>query len=443
MAAPALKTTSLEEAYCRMFPESYALYQRALRRFPNGVTHDGRFMLPFPVYVSRAAGSRKWAEDGHELIDYWMGHGSLLFGHGRPEIVQAVTGQAAKGTHYGACHALEIEWADWITRLVPCAETVRFVSSGTEATLMAIRLARTFTGRRKVVKFYGHYHGWHDNVMDGVGPDHGHPMPGVLPEVFDSLICLPSSDLNLVEDTLRRDADIALLMLEPTGALFGGVEIPDGFVTGLRELTSKYGVVFLMDEVVTGFRCAPGGAQAYLGVKPDLTTLAKIVAGGLPGGAVTGRADIMSLLEIRPDPVWQTTRKMAHYGTFNACPLSAAAGIAALKLAATGRDIAIANERADQLRRRFSEVIDAHHLNGWRVFGAFSGVKLSYSSDPAVSRRSNLPLIHALRQGMLLNGVDMVGVDGLTSSAHTPEDIERTARALDATLGLLRQEGRI
>ncbi|MBM3263284.1 MAG: aminotransferase class III-fold pyridoxal phosphate-dependent enzyme [candidate division Zixibacteria bacterium] len=443
MTAPALQTTSLEEAYHRTFLRSYALYQRALKRFPNGVTHDGRFMLPFPVYVNRADGSHKWTEDGHQLIDYWMGHGALLLGHGRAEIVAAVTEQAARGTHYGACHELEIEWADWITKLVPCAETVRFVSSGTEATLMAIRLARTFTGRRKVVKFYGHYHGWHDNVMDGTGINHDHPLPGVLPEVFDSLISLPSHDLNRVEDTLKNDSDIAVLMLEPTGALFGGVEIPDGFVTGLRELTSKYGVLFLMDEVVTGFRCAPGGAQEHFGVKPDLTTLAKIVAGGLPGGAVAGRADIMSLLEIRLDPVWQANRKMVHYGTFNACPLSAAAGIAALKIVATGRDIALANERADTLRRRFAEVLAGRGLENWHVFGTFSGVKLSYSNDPRVSRRSNLALIHALRQGMLLHGVDMVGVDGLTSSAHTPQDIEHTAQAFDDTLAWLQKEGKI
>ena len=441
MAAPASQMLSLEEAYSNAFPQSYLLYQRALKRFPNGVTHDGRYLLPFPIYVTHAQGSRKWTADGAELIDYWMGHGSLLFGHGRPEIVKAIVDQAQRGTHYGACHELEIEWADWITRLMPSAEAVRFVSSGTEATLMAIRLARAYTGKRKVVKFQGHYHGWHDNVMDGTGPNHGSPQPGILPEVFESLISLPSPDLNLVEETLRTDSDIACLMLEPTGALFGGVEVPDGFVTGLRALTARYGVLFVMDEVVTGFRCAPGGAQEVYKVRPDLTTLAKIVAGGLQGGVVLGRKDILELLEIRPDTAWNTNRKMIHYGTFNASPVSAAAGVAALKLVADGREIAVANERAAQLRARFAEVIAAHHLTDWRVFGSFSGVKIAYSTNPAVSRRSNLRLIHAIRQGMLLHGVDFVGVDGLTSSAHTPEETDLTAKALDATLGLLRQDG--
>lgn len=444
MAAPAVSASiSLEDAYRSAFPSSRHLYERAAERFPNGVTHDGRYMRPFPVYIERAAGSHKWDIDGHDIIDYWMGHGALLLGHGRPEVVQAVTDQASKGTHYGACHALEIEWADLVTELVPCAERVRFVASGTEATMMAIRLARTFTGRRKVIRFRGHYHGWHDLVMDGIGPGHERPLPGVLPEVFGSLISLPPNDLNLVEDHLKRDPDVAGLILEPTGELFGGTPLDEGFLAGLRALTEQYGVVFIMDEVVTGFRCAPGGAQQYYGVTPDLCTLAKILAGGLPGGGVAGRREIIDLLEIRPDLDWQMTKKMPHYGTFNANPLSAVAGIATLKIVARGEDIARANERAAQLRSRLAQVVDAHHLDTWRVYGQSSGVKISYSQDPSLARRGNLDLIHPLRQGWLLHGVDMIGVDGLTSSAHTAEDIEQTAAAFDATLTMLGQEGRL
>jgi glutamate-1-semialdehyde 2,1-aminomutase len=434
-------TATLEASYQQAFPKSKTLYERALTKFPNGVTHDGRFMKPFPVYIDRASGSHKWTVDGHDIIDYWMGHGSLLLGHSHPVIVDAITEQAGRGTHYGACHELEIEWADWVMRLVPSAETVRFVSSGTEATLMAIRLARTFTGKRKVVKFYGHYHGWHDQVMDGVGPNHDQPMPGVLPEVFDALISLPVADLNLVEDTLKQDEDIACLILEPTGALFGGTEHEEDFVVGLRRLTEQYGVVFIMDEVVTGFRCAPGGAQEYYGIKPDLCTLAKILAAGLNGGAVVGRSDIMGLLEIRTDTQWQTTKKMLHYGTFNANPLSAAAGIAMLKRIADGRDIAIANDRAALLRGKFAKVLEAQQMEGWRVYGSFSGIKVSPAQKPGMARRGNLDLLHAIRQGMLLNGVDFMGVDGLTSAVHTMEDLEHTTAAFTATLTLLRQDG--
>ncbi len=431
----------LETTYRRTFDRSAALYERALERFPNGVTHDGRFMRPFPVYIDRAQGSRKWSVEGRELIDYWMGHGSLILGHSHPEIAKVIAEQAARGTHYGACHELEIEWADMIRQLMPSAETIRFVSSGTEATLMAIRLARTFTGRRKVIKFRGHYHGWHDQVLDGVGPAHNRPMPGVLSEVFDTLISLPEVNLDRVADTLKRDNDVACLILEPTGAMFGGVELSDDIVPGLRELTERYGVIFVMDEVVTGFRCAPGGAQEYYGVKPDLSTLAKIVAAGLNGGALVGRADIMELLELRDDQDWQTDRKMLHYGTFNANPLSAAAGIAMLKHIADGRDIAVANERAEQLRKLMSEVLVLNGMDGWRVYGSFSGLKIVAAGTAAADRRGNAALLHALRQAMLLNGVDFMGVDGLTSAVHTTEDVERTAEAFDGAISLLKQDG--
>jgi len=439
--ATAVSRDHLESSYRQQFDQSAALYERALERFPNGVTHDGRFMRPFPVYIDRAQGSRKWSVEGREIIDYWMGHGSLLLGHSHPNIVRAIAEQAARGTHYGACHELEIEWADWIRRLMPSAETIRFVSSGTEATLMAIRLARTFTGRRKVIKFRGHYHGWHDQVVDGVGPGKDQPMPGVLREVFDTLISLPEVNLDRVADVLKRDNDVACLILEPTGAMFGGEELSDDIVPGLRELTERYGVIFIMDEVVTGFRCAPGGAQEYYGVKPDLSTLAKIVAAGLNGGALAGRSDIMELLELRDDADWQTEKKMLHYGTFNANPLSAAAGIAMLKRIADGRDIAVANERAEALRKRMSEVLAANRLDGWRVYGSFSGFKILAEGKATAERRGDAELIHALRQAMLLNGLDCMGVDGLTSSVHTTEDVERTAEGFDGAISLLKNDG--
>ncbi len=433
--------TMLESTYRQTFNQSATLYERALERFPNGVTHDGRFMRPFPVYIDRAQGSRKWSVEGREIIDYWMGHGSLILGHSHPVIVQAIAEQAAKGTHYGACHELEIEWADMITQLMPSAETVRFVSSGTEATLMAIRLARTFTGRRKVIKFRGHYHGWHDQVLDGVGPGRDQPMPGVLREVFDTVISLPEVNLDRVADILKRDNDVACLILEPTGAMFGGVELSDDIVPGLRELTERYGVIFIMDEVVTGFRCAPGGAQEHYGVRPDLSTLAKIVAAGLNGGALVGRADIMELLELRDDPEWQTDQKMLHYGTFNANPLSAAAGIAMLKHIADGRDIAVANERAAELRARMSEVLAANGMDNWRVYGSFSGFKILSAGTATADRRGDADMLHAIRQALLLNGVDCMGVDGLTSAVHTTGDVERTVEAFDGAVSMLKRDG--
>src|SRR5229473_2282552 len=166
------------------FASSRRLHLQAKQLFPNGVTHDLRYLEPFPVYVERAQGSHKWDVDGHRLIDYWSGHGALLLGHSHPAVVEAVQGQVAQATHPGACHELEIEWGHCVQRLVPSAEKVRFVSSGTEATLMALRLARIFTGRPKVLKFAGHFHGWHDFVIPGADPPYdGAAVPGVPPDV--------------------------------------------------------------------------------------------------------------------------------------------------------------------------------------------------------------------------------------------------------------------
>ena len=440
MATPT-SSQILESNYRQTFTKSEDLYKLALNQFPNGVTHDGRFMNPFPVFIDKAVGSKKWTVEGKELIDYWMGHGSLLLGHSYPEVVEAITDQVQKGTHYGACHELEIEWASIIKRLMPAVDRVRFVSSGTEATLMAIRLARTFTGRKKVLKFRGHYNGWHDQVLDGVGPRYKQPMPGVLNEVYNSIISLPEVNLDRVSDTLKQDEDIACLILEPTGALFGGVEMPDGIIAGVRELTQRHGVVFIMDEVVTGFRCAPGGAQEVYGIRPDLSTLAKIMAGGLNGGAVVGRADIMEILEIRDNPTWQTEKKMLHYGTFNANPLSAVAGITMLEQIADGRSISIANERAEQLRTKMAEVLSLNNMEGWRVYGSFSGFKIVPAATDEANRRNNHLLLHAFRQAMLLNGIDFMGVDGLTSAVHTLGDIECTAEAFNGAIWLLKREG--
>ncbi|MGH7429185.1 MAG: aminotransferase class III-fold pyridoxal phosphate-dependent enzyme, partial [Candidatus Methylomirabilaceae bacterium] len=161
---------SIEEQFRTAHPRSAALFQRAAKAIAGGLTHDIRHLRPFPIYVDRAERSRKWDVDGHELIDYWMGHGALFFGHGRGEVLRAVTGQIGKGTHYGACHELEVRWAEQVLKLISHAERVRFVGSGTEATLLAIRLARAATGRDKIVKFEGHFHGWHDYAVAAVRP---------------------------------------------------------------------------------------------------------------------------------------------------------------------------------------------------------------------------------------------------------------------------------
>jgi glutamate-1-semialdehyde 2,1-aminomutase len=443
---------SLAERFTAAFPRSRQLAEQARGIFPNGVTHDLRHLEPFPIYVERAQGSHKWDVDGHELIDYWSGHGALLLGHSHPAVVAAVQRQMERATHPGACHEGEIEWGRWVQRLVPSAERVRFVSSGTEATLMALRLARLFMGRPRVLKFAGHFHGWHDFLVPGAdAPYDGKPTPGISPEIAQETVIIPPNDANLVEQTLRNDPSIGCVILEPTGGHWGAVPIRGPFLRDLRDITQKLEKLLIFDEVISGFRVAPGGAQGHYGVTPDLTTLAKILAGGLPGGCVAGRTEILAGIEIRPGKP-----KMKHPGTFNANPLSAAAGVATLQIVADGEPCRRANEIARQLRQRLNELFVERGV-AWIAYGEFSGFRLLTNyhgprsdQDDFVPYNGDLhkldaprppKLTHAFRQAMLLHGVDVSGLGGMTTAAHTEADVEATVAAVASAVELLRSEG--
>jgi glutamate-1-semialdehyde 2,1-aminomutase len=452
MSAQVASRRSLADRYAAEFPLSRQLHERALAVFPHGVTHDARRLEPFPVYVDRAAGSRKWTVEGKELVDYWSGHGALLLGHSHPAVVQAVQRQMARATHPGACHENEIEWGELVKRLMPSAETVRFTSSGTEATLMALRLARIFTGRPKVLKFAGHFHGWHDFVIPAAdAPYDGAAPPGVPHEVAASTVVILPNDPDMVDRALKDDPQIGCVILEPTGGHWGTVPIRGSFLHALREITLRHKTLLIFDEVITGFRVKPGGAQEHYGVRPDLTTLAKILAGGLPGGCVAGRADVLAHLEYRPGKP-----KMRHPGTFNANPLSAAAGVAALQIVADGEPCRKASENGRLLRRRLNQLF-AERDADWIAYGEFSMFHLLHGyqgprpvSDDFIPYNGDLNrpdgprdarLTFAVRQGMLLNGVDLFGLGGMTTAAHTEEDVERTVAAFTETLDFLQEEG--
>ncbi len=457
-AARMTRATSLERFEAE-FANSRKLHEQAKSVFPDGVTHDLRYLEPFPIYVDRASGAYKWDVDGHQLIDYWSGHGALLLGHSHPEVVAAVQRQMGKSTHPGACHELEIEWGQWVQRLVPSAEKIRFVSSGTEATLMALRLTRIHTGKPKVLKFAGHFHGWHDFLVPAADPPYDKPqVPGIPPEVAGETVIIPPNDPGLVERTLAGDPQIGGVILEPTGGHFGAVPIRGEFLKALRDVTARLGRLLIFDEVITGFRVHPGGAQGHYGVKPDLTTLAKVLAGGLPGGCLAGRGDILSHLEFRPGKP-----KMKHPGTFNANPLSAAAGAAALRLVATGEPCRRANDMGRRLRQRLNALFAERRID-WVAYGEFSGWRLlpKYQgpqphgpqghSDDFVPYGGSLDkldgpkdarLSQAFRRGMLLYGVDLPGLAGMTTMAHTESDVDQTVVAVAETLELLRQESLI
>ena len=434
---------TIPERYRQLHPKAAALFERAQQVIPGGITHDIRYLRPFPIYVERAAGPRKWDVDGHEYLDYWMGHGALFLGHCHPAVVKAIQEQAARGTHLGASHELEVRWAELVRQLVPSAEMVRFTMSGTEATHLALRVTRAFTGKSKIVKFQGHFHGWHDGVAAGVHPPFEVPLSAGVPgAVLDQVLLCPPNDIKAVETLLQR-GDIAGVIIEPAGGQAGTTPTIPGYLQELRALTRRHELVLIFDEVITGFRYAPGGAQAYFNVVPDLTTLAKIVAGGLPGGAVCGRRDLMSMMAHRGDPAWDRNERVAHAGTFNANPVSAAAAIATLEICADGALQARANKAGEELRRGLTDAMKKAGVPG-AVYGEVSIYHVSFEGKPGLAgfdRPRRGELYHLLRCALINEGVDCSLHHGWISATHGEREIVATIAAYERAFTAMAADG--
>ncbi len=440
---------TIDERYHQLHQKSLALFEKARDLFPDGVTHDTRYVTPFPIYATHGVGPRKWDVDGNEYVDYVMGHGSLLLGHSQPAVTAAVADQVMRGTHLGASHELEIRWAELVTQLIPGAEKVRFTSSGTEATLMALRLARAYTGKDKVIKFNDHFHGWHDYVLAGSGRS----AAGVPTAIWSTMIVLEPNDIGLVEQTLAQDPDVAAVILEPTGAHMGVSPVYPSFLGELRETTRRHGVILIFDEVVTGFRTSPGGAQARYGVTPDLTSLAKILGGGLPGGGVGGKAEILDMIQHRGDPEWDAGNRISHPGTFNANPLSAVAGSTALEVVATTN----ANVEADAAALRLKDGL-TQLLTRMEIPGCANGVAslvhitlgVPHECDGGICLLSHEQIrgamppvrVSALKRSLLNAGVDpMGGRTYIVSATHKEQDVDFTIGAFEEALSAMRAEG--
>src|SRR5574340_111613 len=311
--------------------KSRALFERAQTVIPGGVNSPVRAFRGVggaPPFIARGQGSRIWDADGNEYIDYVGSWGPLLLGHRHPAVIEALDRALAIGTSFGAPTAQEVEFAEAICEAVPSIEMVRLVNSGTEATMSAIRLARGFTGRDLVVKFEGCYHGHVDSLLVKAGSGVatlGIPDTQGVPRSFsETTLALPYNSAEAVESAFRaRGEGIAAVIVEPVAGNMGCVPPAAGFLQALREITARHGALLIFDEVMTGFRVALGGAQQLYGVRPDLTTLGKVIGGGLPIGAYGGRAELMS--RVAPSgPVYQA-------GTLSGNPLAVAAGIANLK----------------------------------------------------------------------------------------------------------------
>ncbi len=447
-----MASTSSEERYVARFPKSRALYEKAKGLFRNGVTHDLRFVKPFPIYITHAKGSCKWDVDGYEYIDYFGGHGALILGHAHPSLIEAVSEQINQGTQYAACHELEIQWAELIIKLIPSAERVEFTSSGTEAIMLGIRLARAYTGRDKIVRFRGQMAGFYDAVMVGGREPWNIPTTsGLLPCVAENTLAIPVNGEEALEQALAN-RDVALLLCEPWGGYSGITGIAPSFYQAMRDLTKKYGTLLLFDEVVSAFRYSPGGIQAAKGVVPDLTALGKNVTGGMPGaGAIVGRADIMDLLSFK-DAEWNRYQRVPHSGTFNGNPICAAAGVATLKILATGEPQRKATKMATLLREGMERVMKQRGINGC-AYGDGPIIHLHFGScetrdmcDRVVCLNSNKvrseSVGEALGMNLTLNGVHTKkgAGDFHVSAVHTKEDIDKTIEAFDISLETMIRE---
>ena len=419
---------------------SAALYAEALTLLPGGVDSPVRAFRSVggdPLFIKRGAGARIVDEDNNEYIDYCMSWGPLILGHADPDVVKAVQETAAHGTSFGTPHRFEVDLAKMVTGSFSGIEKIRFVNSGTEAVMSAIRLARGFTGRDKFIKFDGCYHGHADHLLVAAGsglatlgtPDSA----GVTAANAGDTIVLPFNDLEAVESCLAQHAQqIAALIMEPVPCNYGLIMPSEDYLRGVRSLCTQHGVLLIFDEVITGYRLSDGGAQKYFGIQADITTLGKIIGGGLPVGAYGGRAEIMKM--VAPDgPVYQA-------GTLSGNPLAMAAGIATLKKL-TGSAYAELQRKADFLRDALQPCLEKYR--GRFLFQqigsifSFCFTDLERISSVEDIRKGDMKLFARFHREMLSRGVYIApsGYEvGFISMAHADDDLLRTAEAVDRSL---------
>ena len=321
------------EAYRKKTPKSKEIHERACKSLLGGVCASSRFFPPYPFHMTHGRGSKIYDVDGNEYVDCFLSAGPLILGHCYPEVMEAVRRELDRGLLVFDLD-LAVECAELLKEIVPCAEKVRFANSGTEATLFAVRMARTFTGKNKIIKFYGHYHGLDDQFCIGTSSiSNEATSAGVPKESLENTILLRFNDAEAVRRKLAEDNDIAGVILDPQMHA-GGIWPPNrDYFRELRQITEEHGIVLIFDEVITGFRLAPGGAQEYFKVKPDLVTLSKGIAAGAKLAAVAGREEVMNTVTPRGLAPSAATKKFAlHGGTFVDGTIALAASIAALKV---------------------------------------------------------------------------------------------------------------
>jgi glutamate-1-semialdehyde 2,1-aminomutase len=423
---------------------SESLFERAQRVIPGGVNSPVRAFRGVggtPFFVARAEGARITDVDGRAYVDFLGSWGPLILGHAAPAVVEAVTEAMGRGTSYGAPTGGEVELAELITRALPSVEMVRLVSSGTEAAMSAIRLARGATGRDVIVKFDGCYHGHADSLLvkaGSGGATFGVPDSGGVPAALAALtVALPFNDLDAVARTFgARGADVAAVIVEPVAGNMGVVPPAPGFLAGLRDLCTRHGALLIFDEVITGFRVAPGGAQALYGVRPDLTCLGKIIGGGLPVGAYGGRRDLME--RVAPlGPVYQA-------GTLSGNPLAVAAGLATLRALADVRAYARLEELGARVERGITDAasragvpVTVNRVGSMLTAFFTDGPVTDYASAKRADTARYARYFHAMLDRSVFLAPSQFEA-AFVSLAHGDADLDQAAAASRAAMETLR-----
>ncbi|HEX7212650.1 MAG TPA: aspartate aminotransferase family protein [Methylomirabilota bacterium] len=424
-------------------PRSRRLFEEALRVMPGGNSRTTTFFDPYPFYITRGEGARVWDADGVERLDFNGNYTSLILGHANPQVVKAIQDAAAHGMSFPGPSEHEIRLAEILTSRIPGLEVVRFANSGTEATMHAVRVARAYRGRAKIAKFEGAYHGTHDWVLVSVAPDEASAgsrkrpksvawSAGVPPMVMKHVVTLPWNDADACEKILEKQAgDVAAVIVDPLFANAGMIAPREGFLEKLREVTQRLDILLIFDEVIS-FRIGRGGAQERFGIRPDLTTLGKIIGGGLAVGAFGGRADVMNPYDPRDGK-----GRINHGGTFNANPLTMAGGIATMEQLtpdAYARLEALGDRLRDGVRRLLRKKGYAGQITGigslfWihhtkKKLGDYRSAR---PEDPTAPARTFLGLVN---EGVLLSQRGL----GACSVAMTDADVDRFVETLGRVL---------
>ncbi len=432
-----------EAVYRETTPASRALHERAVKVMPGGTTRTTTYFEPYPLYIDRGDGCRVWDADGTERLDMIGNYTSMILGHAHPKVVEAIERQAARGTAFAAANPLEVELATLLCERVPSLDAVRFCNSGTEATMFAMRLARAFTGRPKIARMEGGYHGTHEYaevstrpLVAEAGPiDDPTPRPDSMatPQwVLENVVVLPYNNPDAAERIIRREASsLAAVILEPIIGSGGVIAATPEFLSRVRAVTRELGILLIFDEIIS-LRVAPGGAQQLYGVTPDLTTMGKIIGGGLPVAAFGGRADVMEMLDPRHEP------HISQGGTYNGNPIGMAAGLATMKELTPDvyKDL---NRRGARVCEQLVEVFASHDVPV-QVNGAGSMFALHFSEQPVVDYRTMAAAdkrkARDLFLGLLNHGVMMAPrLMGALSTPMGEDDIQLFVDAVDEVLG--------